>query len=186
MIAGEKTFCEFFAGIGLVRAGLEPSGWHCVYANDIDPAKRRGYEARFGADHFHLGDIADTPRVLERLPGTPFLATASFPCVDLSLAGHYRGLGGGTQSATLFAFGRVLAALGTRKPAVVLIENVPGFLTSGEGDDFAAAAKLLSGLGYWLDAIVLDARHFAPQSRPRVFLIGVCPTRRHSRRRWRT
>ena len=43
-----NTFCEFFAGIGLVREGLEPSGWSCVYANDIDPRKQAAYEARFG------------------------------------------------------------------------------------------------------------------------------------------
>ena len=170
-----KTFCEFFAGIGLVRAGLEASGWNCIYANDIDPAKGRGYAARFGADHFHLGDIADTEQVLARLPSAPFLATASFPCVDLSLAGHYRGLTSGGQSSTLFAFGDALAALGSHKPAVVLLENVPGFLTSNNGADFVAAAKLLASLGYWLDAIVLDARHFTPQSRPRVFLIGIAP-----------
>jgi len=46
--ARDKTFCEFFAGIGLVREGLESSGWSCVYANDIDAKKRQAYEARFG------------------------------------------------------------------------------------------------------------------------------------------
>jgi site-specific DNA-cytosine methylase len=52
-----KTFCEFFAGIGLVREGLAGSGWQCVYANDFDPKKRELYEARFGAGHFHEGDV---------------------------------------------------------------------------------------------------------------------------------
>ena len=48
-----------------------------------------------------------------------------------------------------------------------------GFLTSRGGDDFATACKELSKLGYYLDAMLIDARHFAPQSRPRVFLVGL-------------
>ena len=168
-----KTFCEFFAGIGLVCEGLAASGWSCVYANDIDPKKRQAYEARFGREgHFHLGDVRDTAAVVERIPGRPVLATASFPCIDLSLAGHYRGLGGAHSSA-FFGFADVLDALGDRRPPVVLVENVPGFLTSCGGEDFALAARRLAGLGYWLDLFVLDACHFTPQSRPRVFVVGV-------------
>ena len=170
----DKTFCEFFAGIGLVREGLEPSGWSCGYANDIDPKKRQAYEARFGpSEHFHLGDVGETDEVARRVPGRPFLATASFPCIDLSVAGHYRGLVDGSHSSTFFGFAKLLDALGDRKPPVVMVENVPGFLTSRCGEDFALAARRLADLGYWLDAIVLDACHFTPQSRPRVFVFGV-------------
>ena len=170
-----KTFCEFFAGIGLVREGLEPSGWRCVYANDIDPKKQAAYEARFGqSDHFHLGDVWDTAEVLERIHGRPSLMTASFPCIDLSLAGHYRGLDGG-HSSTFFGFAKVLEALKDRRPPLVMLENVTGFLSSRKGQDFETAAQRLAGLGYWLDAFVLDARHFTPQSRPRVFVIGMAP-----------
>ena len=168
-----KTFCEFFAGIGLVREGLEPSGWQCIYANDISPKKQEAYEARFGkSDHFHLGDIWKTEEVIERIPGRPLLMTASFPCIDLSLAGHYRGLGG-DHSSTFFGFGKVLEALKDRRPPLVMLENVTGFLSSRKGQDFATAARRLADLGYWLDAFVLDACHFTPQSRPRVFVIGI-------------
>ncbi len=89
----DKTFCEFFAGIGLVREGLTPSGWSCVYANDVDPKKQQLYQGQFGAEgHFHLGDVWNTDEVLARIAGRPFLATASFPCVDLSLAGRDRAI----------------------------------------------------------------------------------------------
>jgi DNA (cytosine-5)-methyltransferase 1 len=170
---GEKTFCEFFAGIGLVRAGLESSGWSCVYANDIDPKKQRLYQARFGESaHFHLGDVWGTDEVVSRIFGRPFLATASFPCVDLSLAGHYKGING-EHSSTFFGFVRVLEALGSRRPPLVLLENVTGFLTSRKGQDFMLAVKTLAGLGYWIDSFVLDAKNFVPQSRPRVFIVGV-------------
>jgi DNA (cytosine-5)-methyltransferase 1 len=171
--AGGKTFCEFFAGIGLVREGLSTSGWACVYANDIDPKKRSLYQARFGeSGHFHLGDVWQTEEVVARIGDRPFLATASFPCVDLSLAGHYRGLEG-KHSSTFFGFAQVLKALGDRRPKAVMLENVAGFITSRKGEDFAAVAKALADLGYRLDAFVLDAEHFVPQSRPRVFIIGV-------------
>jgi DNA (cytosine-5)-methyltransferase 1 len=173
-----KTFCEFFAGIGLVREALRASGWSCVYANDIDPRKRSLYEARFGrSDHFHEEDVWRTEEVAGRIPGRPSLATASFPCVDLSLAGHYRGLQG-EHSSAFFGFSRALEALAGRRPPLVLLENVTGFLTSRKGEDFAAAARTLAGLGYGLDAFVVDARHFVPQSRPRVFLVGVAERRR--------
>jgi DNA (cytosine-5)-methyltransferase 1 len=168
-----KTFAEFFAGIGLVRAGLEHSGWQCIYANDLDPKKEGLYRARFPeSGHFHLEDVWQTERVLSRIPGRPFLATASFPCVDLSLCGHYRGLEG-EHSSTFFGFAKVLQALGDRQPAVVMLENVRGFINSNGGQDFAAVAKSLAAQGYWLDAFVLDAEYFVPQSRPRVFLLGV-------------
>jgi DNA (cytosine-5)-methyltransferase 1 len=168
-----KTFCEFFAGIGLVREGLEPGGWQCVYANEISPKKQQMYEARFGSsDHFHLGDVRETDEVVSRIPGAPFLATASFPCVDLSLAGRYKGFEG-ERSSTFFCFLDAMRALADRKPAVVMLENVAGFLTSRGGEDFRDAAAGLMGLGYAVDAILLDAKYFTPQSRPRVFVFGV-------------
>lgn len=177
-IGRPRTFCELFAGIGLVREGLAASGWECVYANDIDPNKQRAYEARFGpSSHFHLGDVWDTDEVVRRIPGRPALMTASFPCVDLSVAGHYRGLDG-EHSSAFFGFAMAVAALGVRKPPLLLVENVPGLLTSRGGQDFAAVARCLAELGYWLDVFILDARHFTPQSRPRVFLIGASASAR--------
>lgn len=169
----DKTFCEFFAGIGLVREGLAASGWSCAFANDLDPKKQQLYEGRFGAEgHFHLGDVWNTDEVLGRITGRPFLATASFPCVDLSLAGRGRGFAG-SHSSTFFGFVRLLEALAERRPKAVLLENVSGFVTSAGGRDFETAARALGDLGYWLDAFMLDAGWFLPQSRPRVFVVGV-------------
>ncbi len=168
-----KTFCEFFAGIGLVWEGLRPSGWDCVYSNDIDPKKKDVFESHFGRSaHFHLGDIWHTLEVVERIKVKPFLATASFPCTDLSLAGYWKGLEG-KESSTYFGFLKVLQALGESKPPVVMLENVPSFLTSGKGKDFPVAMKALADLGYWIDAFIVDAKNFVPQSRPRLFVVGV-------------
>jgi len=172
--SSEKTFCEFFAGIGLVHEALRRSGWQCVYANDIDVKKRRMYQGHYGAvasGHYHEGDVWAVDEVLARIPGRPFLATASFPCTDMSLAGKRRGLAG-EQSGALFGFLQVLERLGERTPPLVLLENVPGFLTSHGGADFDTAIRELASLGYWLDSFIIDARWFVPQSRPRLFLAG--------------
>ncbi len=169
----QKNFCEFFAGIGLVRDGLNSSGWECVYANDIDEKKLEMYKARFeNSNDFHLGDIWNTDEVLSKIKNEPFLATASFPCTDLSLAGKGRGLAG-DHSSTFFGFIDVLTALGDRRPKMVMLENVTGFITSHGGKDFASAVTKLAELGYWIDCFVLDAKKFVPQSRQRVFVVGL-------------
>ena len=168
----DKTFCEFFAGIGLVGEALRRSGWACVYANDIEPKKRQVFEAHFGStSHYHLADVWQTADVVSRIGGRPFLATASFPCTDLSLAGHWRGLDG-AESSAFFGFTRVLDSLADRRPPLVMLENVPGLLTASNGRDFPTAVGVLADLGYWVDAFILDARAFVPQSRPRLFIIG--------------
>src|SRR6185295_14707751 len=169
----QKTFCEFFAGIGLVREALQDSGWKCVYANDIDPKKEQMYEAHFDkCEHFHREDVWKKDAIIERIHGAPFLATASFPCIDLSLAGNGRGFKG-NHSSTFFGFMEVIESLKARRPKVVMLENVMGFITSHDGKDFTAAAMALAEQGYWVDSFVLDARYFVPQSRPRVFVVGI-------------
>lgn len=170
--ASRKTFAEFFAGIGLVAEGLQPSGWLCAYANDVNRDKHRLYKAFHGpAPYFHLADVRATEAVLERLGAPPMLATASFPCKDLSTAGRYQGFAG-KESSTLFGFTEVLRRLGARRPPLVMLENVPGFLTAREGGDFARVAREFASLGYRLDVLQVDAARFVPQSRPRVFVVG--------------
>ncbi len=175
----QKTCAEFFAGIGLMRLGLERQGWRVTFANDIDERKRAMYRAHFGAadgedgaaergSHFALGDVHTLP--VERVPSVT-LATASFPCNDLSLAGARQGLAG-AQSSAFWGFIRILDELGARRPPLVLLENVPGFLTSHAGADFTHALQALDALGYAVDAFQLDAARFTPQSRRRLFVVG--------------
>ena len=159
---------EFFAGIGLVRQALEPHGFQIVWANDIDPKKLALYQLNFDASEFHLNDIR-TVRGRD-IPDID-LATASFPCTDLSLAGNRRGLQG-SQSGMFWEFTRVLAEMDRRRPQVIMLENVPSFATSNGGRDLYEALRRLNQLGYWCDLLVIDARYFVPQSRPRLFVVG--------------
>lgn len=160
---------EFFAGIGLVRSGLESAGIDVVWANDIEPVKAQLYAANFPADDYVVDDIRRVRG--DQLPDIE-LATASFPCTDLSLAGARRGLAG-AQSGMFWEFARVLEEMGDRRPAGVLLENVPGFATSHGGRDLRAALTRLNQLGYSCDVFTVDARHFVPQSRPRLFIVGL-------------
>ena len=170
---GQKVFAEFFAGIGLVQMGLEPGGWECGYANDIELKKFQMYSDMFGeSSEYHVEDIWKTKAVVDRWPRSVFLATASFPCVDLSLAGHWKGFRG-EFSSTYFGFIEVLKSLGDDRPKLVMLENVVGFLSANKGQDFSHATRTLAELGYELDAIVLDAKWFVPQSRPRLFVFGI-------------
>lgn len=165
-----------------MRAGLEQAGVETVWANDIEPAKRELYVANFGNGEFLLADVrkvhgADIPDVE--------LATASFPCTDLSLAGNRRGLGdtaappGSEGGSSMFwEFARVIDEMGTRRPSVVLLENVLGFGSSNEGRDLRSAVLELNRLGYSCDVRAIDARHFVPQSRPRIFVVGLTDPRR--------
>ena len=169
--SGAATFLEFFAGIGLMRLGLEGEGWRVLYANDIDPLKQEMYAAHFSdsARHFHLADIHRVDA--SEIPYAT-LATASFPCTDLSLAGGKKGLNG-KQSSAFFGFLRVLRDMGDLRPPLVLLENVPAFLTSHGGLDFRQAMQGLNDLGYAVDPFLLDAKWFVPQSRPRLFVAGI-------------
>lgn len=166
-----RTVAEFFAGIGLVRLALEQEGWSVAYANDIEHQKQVMYTGHFGesSGEFDLADVHDV-RGRDLPPVT--LATASFPCNDLSLAGARRGLAG-EQSSAFWGFVRVLEEMGHRRPPMVMLENVPGFLTSHNGKDFADALRALNTYGYSVDAFFLNAESFVPQSRLRLFVVGV-------------
>jgi len=167
------TFGEFFAGIGLMRIGLERAGWEIAFANDIEEDKWHMYRDNFGdTGEFILGDVHQLDA--GKVPGVA-LATASFPCNDLSLAGARKGLAG-EQSSAFWGFVEVLKKMGRRRPPLVLLENVTGFLTSHDGDDFRDALLALNRLGYAVDAFIIDAVRFVPQSRQRLFVVGIKTT----------
>ena len=164
-------FYEFFAGGGMARAGLGKN-WCCVFANDFDAKKAASYIANWGAKDLLVGDVAKVTTA--DLPGVADLAWASFPCQDLSLAGVGAGLKG-ERSGAFWPFWRLIQQLKGegRAPALLVLENVCGALSSHDGKDFSAIGSALSGANYRFGAVVIDAVDFLPQSRPRLFIIGV-------------
>lgn len=168
----DHTVAEYFAGIGLVNLALMQAGWAVQVANDIDPRKHALYGAAFGEKHpYIIGDVFDLDP--STLPSTT-LATCCFPCIDLSLAGKQAGLGG-RHSSAYWGFIHILTEQGTAAPPIILLENVRGWLTSNQGADFRMALQALNDLGYGVDVFELDALHFVPQSRPRVFVVATRP-----------
>jgi len=159
---------EFFAGIGLVGEALGAEGVEVVYANDIDPVKERLFVANYDTSVFHRGDIREIAG--REIPDVD-IATASFPCTDVSLAGNRAGLDG-EQSGMFWEFARILQEMGERRPRAILLENVVGFCSSNGGEDLRAAFGRLNGLGYFCDLVYADARWFVPQSRARLFIVG--------------
>lgn len=164
------SFYEFFAGGGMARAGLG-SEWDCLFANDFDPKKAASYAANWGGDNLRIGDVSTLTTA--DLPGRADLAWASFPCQDLSLAGAGAGLKG-ERSGTFWPFWKLVKALRDedRAPRLVVLENVFGALSSHGGKDFAAICAALAGAGYRFGAVIMNAIHFLPQSRPRLFIVG--------------
>jgi DNA (cytosine-5)-methyltransferase 1 len=165
------AFYEFFAGGGMVRAGLGTS-WQCLFANDFDHKKSRVYEDNWGAGELKTADVGTLQST--DLPDHADLVWASFPCQDLSLAGGGAGLKG-ERSGAFWPFWQLMKTLIAegRAPMMIVLENVCGTLTSHNGKDFATICTALQDGNYAVGAMVVDASLFVPQSRPRLFWVCV-------------
>ena len=150
--------------------GLEPF-FTTVWANDNCEKTAAIYTAN-ASTQIRIGSITDVTG--GSLPSAD-LSWASFPCQDLSLAGNLTGIREGTRSGLFWEWVRVLDELdaaGKRVP-VLAAENVVGFVVAHGGQDFRRAYQALRERRYKVGALVIDARHFVPQSRPRAFLVAV-------------
>ena len=160
-------FLEFFAGSGLVAEALQ-NRFKPLWANDFCAKKAAVYRANHSSEVFHLGSI-------ENVKGTSLpksvMAWASFPCQDLSLAGNQLGLTGG-RSGLVWDWLRVVSELSV-KPPLLVAENVEGLVSSERGSQYRKLHEALCAKGYKVGAVLLDAVHWVPQSRPRVFVVAV-------------
>jgi DNA (cytosine-5)-methyltransferase 1 len=167
-----RLWYEFFAGGGMARLGLG-SAWKCTFANDICEKKAGAYRAFFGpSPELRVADVGQL--TTRDLPGIPDLVWASFPCQDLSLAGNGAGLKG-ERSGTFRPFWKLVSDMvgEGRPPRLVVLENVVGALTSHAGSDFTSIVRSLADTGYRVGPIIMNAAHFLPQSRSRLFVVGV-------------
>lgn len=158
---------DFFCGSGLVTLGLSDD-FDVVWANDICAHKAKMYADNHGAGHLHVGSVTDVKSA--GLPGAD-LSWASFPCQDLSSAGRRGGINAG-RSGLVWEWLRVMDGLAER-PKLCVAENVVGLLTANDGEDYRELLAALVARGYQAGGLVLDASHWVPQSRPRVFIVAV-------------
>jgi DNA (cytosine-5)-methyltransferase 1 len=100
------------------------------------------------------------------------LVCGGFPCQDLSVAGKRAGLAG--ERSGLFYEAARVADLVLGDGGWLLIENVPGLLSSNDGADFGIVLATLADLGFHdLAWRVVDSRYFGvPQRRRRVFILA--------------
>lgn len=164
------TALEFFSGIGLARAGMNAAGVETIWANDVDATKCTLYEAQWGGSDLHCMNVFDVNP--SEVP-TADIAWASSPCTDLSLAGKREGLINGRESNAFFGFIDAIKGMVDRKPSALVLENVCGLASSHDGNDFRMVVEEFNNLGYSVDAFELNARRWLPQSRPRMFVVGL-------------
>jgi len=156
-------FIELFAGIGGFRLGLEPLGWQCVWANEIDPYACNVYRKNFGDKELFEGDIKDVDP--NDIPEFDML-TAGFPCQDISNAGKREGIKEGNRSGLWFEIVRIIRS---RSPRWVFLENVAALTIRG----LDIVLRDLSEGGYdaqW-DCIPASAIG-APHQRDRIWLVA--------------
>ncbi len=148
--------CHMF-GLGARRAGLD-----CAGTSEIDT-----HAANVTRYHY-----PDTPQLGDvRNVGTTDadIVIGGFPCQDLSVAGDRRGLAGERSGL----FWEIMRIARDNSPRWLLLENVPGLLSSNGGRDMGTVIGALGELGYGVAWRVLDAQYLGvPQRRRRVFIVG--------------
>jgi DNA-cytosine methyltransferase len=157
------TVGSTFTGVGGADLGLEWAGFRIAWQCELDPWKRSILAAHWPDTPIH-DDITTLhdPEPVDVMIG-------GFPCQDLSVAGKRKGFDG-ERSVLAFEFLRVAESLA---PRWLILENVPGLLSSNRGRDFARLVDEVVACGYGLSWRVLDARYWAvPQRRRRVFLVA--------------
>lgn len=159
------TFGSVFTGIAGIDLGLERAGMTCAWQVEIDKHCQFVLSRHFPHTPRH-GDITT---LKGGDLGSVDALVGGFPCQDVSLAGRRAGLAG-KRSGLFFEFARLIDELA---PRWVVIENVPGLLSSNGGRDMGAVLGTLAELGYGYAYRVLDAQYFGvPQRRRRVVIVG--------------
>ena len=171
---------ELFAGIGSQAKALKNLGVEFEHYKVVEFDKYA--IASYNAVHdtnFEVSDIrnvhAEDLEMRER-ERFCYIMTYSFPCQDLSIAGHQKGMkkGTGTRSGLLWEVERILDECGKDLPHVLLMENVPMVIAEKNIEDFYSWRNKLETLGYSSYAQILNAKDYGiPQSRTRCFMVSI-------------
>jgi len=165
------TFIDLFAGIGGFRLAFQNQGVKCVFSSEWDRWAKLTYEANFGEVPF--GDITQINAA--DIPDHDILL-GGFPCQPFSLAGvskknslgRAHGFEDETQGTLFFDIKRILLK---KKPKAFLLENVKNLKSHDKGNTFRVIMDSLRE-DYHVFAEVIDARHYVPQHRERIFMAG--------------
>jgi len=159
---------SLFSGVGGLDLGFERQGFSISWACDKEKSCRE-----ILAKHFPSAKLYDDVKTLDTTKVSPVdVVIGGFPCQDLSVGGQRKGLSG-ERSGLFYEFIRIVRDMSTR-PTFVVVENVPGMLSSNRGADFGIILNEMVKL--WSPRSiawrVLDSRYFGvPQRRERVFVV---------------
>jgi DNA (cytosine-5)-methyltransferase 1 len=200
--AQDFDFIDLFAGIGGIRRGFEKAGGRCVFTSEWNPYAVRTYKANYHCDPEHHVFNEDIREVtlsadlnvsekeaydhIDKLVPDHDVLLAGFPCQPFSIAGvskknslgRKHGFECETQGTLFFDVARIIAA---KQPTAFVLENVKNLKSHDKGNTFRVIMKALDELGYWVadadqssgpDYKIIDGRHFVPQHRERIVLVG--------------
>lgn len=165
-------FIDLFAGIGGIRLAYQSLNGHCVFSSEWNNFARKTYEANFGEVPF--GDIT---KICETSIPDHDVLLAGFPCQPFSIAGVSKknslgkkhGFLDETQGTLFFDIARILEH---KKPKAFMLENVKNLVSHDKGNTFKIIKNTLTELGYSIHYKVLDGKHFVPQHRERILIVG--------------
>ena len=164
-------FVSLFAGVGGFDLGLEKSGHTCVGQVEIDKHAVSVLEQHWPNVPKH-DDVRTAKEWADAigLIGNTDIVCGGFPCQDVSVAGKRAGLAG--ERSGLFWDALEFAV--HVKAQYLILENVPGLLSSNNGRDFGTVISEMADAGYrHIEWRVLDSQFFGvPQRRRRIFIIG--------------
>ena len=165
-------FIDLFAGIGGIRLAFQNLGGKCVFTSEWDLYSQKTYEANFGEVPF--GDITKIDE--HHIPDHDILL-GGFPCQPFSIAGvskknalgRAHGFLDETQGTLFFDVARIIKH---KRPKAFLLENVKNLISHDKRNTFKVIKETLRELGYSIHFKVLDGKHFVPQHRERIIIIG--------------
>jgi DNA (cytosine-5)-methyltransferase 1 len=165
-------FIDLFAGIGGIRLAFQGLGCKCVFTSEWNYFAQKTYEANFGEVPF--GDIT---KIHEKDIPEHDILLGGFPCQPFSIAGvskknslgRAHGFRDKTQGTLFFDIVRILEE---KRPKAFLLENVKNLVSHDKRKTFTTIKESLDELGYSVHAKVLDGKHFVPQHRERIFIVG--------------
>lgn len=174
---GKFTFIDLFAGIGGIRTAFEKHGGRCVFTSEWDPYACKTYAANFhdGPDHVFASDITKVHE--DDVPDHDVLL-AGFPCQPFSIAGVSKknalgrphGFADKTQGTLFFDVARIIEK---KRPRAFLLENVKNLVSHDKGRTFSTIIEVLRNeLGYQVFHRVINGKHFVPQHRERIIIVG--------------
>lgn len=163
-----KRVIGLFAGVGGIETGFSQAGFESVYANEIDKNAAITYTANYKHPLLE-GDINDIVSI--NLPDHDML-TGGFPCQPFSIAGLRQGFNDAKGRGNVFF--KIMEILTTKKPEMVLLENVKNLVTHDGGNTFKIIIETLEAEGYHVHHQVMNAKDHGniPQNRERIFIVG--------------